>query len=276
MWIDLHIHSSASDGQYRPEIIVKKCKKKYIDIMAISDHDTMGGIEPARIEAEKDGIRFIPGIEISTQDIEEIHILGYGIDSGNVALCYACSKWHTDREARGNRIVDYLKTKGISVELDRVKNYSNGGNLGRPHFARYLIESGVVNSWEDAFSLFLDTEEFWEATDRVKPSCDEAIQMIHNAGGKAVLAHPGIYYMDEKKLDKLVERLTMAGIDGIECFYSKHNTRQTEHYLELMRYYNLKTSCGSDYHGERIKPDIKMGIEFDYRLYGKDLITNYI
>lgn len=274
--IDLHLHTTASDGQYRPETVARMCIMNNIDIMAISDHDTLEGIESAKVEAEKGGIRFVPGIEISTQDIEEIHILGYEIDITNEALTSACFKWHRDREDRANRIVDYLATKGIPVEIDCVKQYSNGGNIGRPHFARYLIDHGFVSNREEAFSVFLDTDEFWEATDRIKPSSDEAIKLIHDAGGKAVLAHPGIYSMNEIDLDKLIERLTIAGIDGIECFYSKHNASQTDHYLKLMRYYNLKTSCGSDFHGDRIKPGICMGIEFDYKRYGKDLVTNCI
>ena len=156
-----------------------------------------------------------------------------------------------------------MSTLGIDVDLDVVKSYAGDSNLGRPHFARYLVETGVVENREAAFDLYLDTEEFRCATDRKKPGVAEAVSLIHGAGGKAVLAHPGNY----KKTDitELVKRLVGCGLDGIECFYSKHDESQTQEFLRLVTKYGLRTSCGSDFHGEDVKPDIRLGMELEDR-----------
>ena len=275
MLIDLHTHTTASDGQYNPVEIARKAYQKGIELLAITDHDTVKGIEIAKKE-EKLFKNIFPGIEISTQDSEEIHILGYGIDITNKELLKACEDFQKERDNRGERIASYLHTKGIEIELECVKKYAKNGVLGRQHFARYLVDNGIVQSTRDAFLVYLDTPEFREQTDRKKPSCETTINLIHKAKGKAVLAHPGIYRMADDKLEKLVGRLTYAELDGIECFYSRHTKLQTERYLELMRKYNLKTSCGSDFHGEIVKPDISLGMKFDYDRYSKDLITNFL
>ena len=272
MKIDLHTHSTASDGQYMPIELVQKAISSDIRLFAITDHDTVQGLADAEKYAKAQSLFFVPGIEISTQDVEEIHILGYGIDYNNSELVSACEVFAKARSNRGQVIVDYLKSLNIDVDLNVVKSYAGTGSLGRPHFARYLMEHKIVKSRKEAFDKYLDTKDFKKATDRKKPTCLEAIKLIHRAGGKAVLAHPGIYLMSEASLVNLVERLVEIGIDGIECFYSKHSKLQTEKYLEYIHRYNLKTSCGSDFHGERVKSDIQMGMVYDFEKYGKNLI----
>ena len=274
MKIDLHTHSTASDGQYTPIELVQKSVLSDISLFAITDHDTVQGLADAEKYAKAQSLLFIPGIEISSQDVEEIHILGYGIDYNNLELVSACDTFSKARSNRGQVIVDYLKSLNIDIDLNVVKSYAGEGSLGRPHFARYLMEHGIVKSRKEAFDKYLDTEDFKKATDRKKPSCLEAIKLIHGAGGKGVLAHPGIYGMSEDLLDNLVKRLVEIGIDGIECFYSKHSKVQTEKYLEYIRKYDLKTSCGSDFHGENVKPDIKIGMIYDFEKYGKNLIIS--
>ncbi len=274
--------------------------RKGIVLMAITDHDTVGGLEEAEervssLSSDQKGtdesvlslssghegtgeqqFHFIPGIEISTQDTEEIHILGYGIDRSNAELVEACRIWSEARTNRGDVIRDYLAAKNVSINLDEVKAYAEGGNLGRPHFARYLIEHGYVNNRKEAFSRYLDTPEFREATDRKKPSCEEAIRLIHLAGGKAVMAHPGIYRMNDSMLEALISRLAASGLDGVECFYGKHTKAQTDRYLEWIRKYGLKTSCGSDFHGETVKPGVEMGMKYDFDRYGELITTEDI
>lgn len=274
MLIDLHTHSTASDGQYTPVELIQKAVLCDLELFAITDHDTVQGLSDAEKYAKAQSLSFVPGIEISTQDIEEIHILGYGIDYNNLELLSACDAFSKDRSNRGQVIVDYLKSLNIDIDLKVVKSYVGEGNLGRPHFARYLMEYGIVKSRKEAFDKYLDTEDFKKATDRKKPCCLEAIKLIHGAGGKAVLAHPGIYRMSEDLLDNLVSRLVEIGIDGIECFYSKHSKSQTEKYLEYISRYNLKTSCGSDFHGEKVKPDVGLGMGFDFEQFGAKLIVN--
>lgn len=275
MKIDLHTHSTASDGQYIPTELVQKAVSSGINFFAITDHDTVQGLSIAEKYAKAQSLSFVPGIEISCQDSEEIHILGYNIDYNNLELASACDTFTTARSNRGHVIVDYFKSLNIDIDLNEVKSYAGEGNLGRPHFARYLMEHGIVKSLKEAFDKYLDTEDFKKATDRKKPNCFEAVKLIHGSGGKAVLAHPGLYHMNEDLLNNLVQRLVEMGIDGIECFYSKHSKMQTEKYLEYIHKYNLKTSCGSDFHGESVKPDIKLGMYYDFEKFRNDLIINF-
>ena len=271
MLIDLHTHSTASDGQHRPAELVGMAKAAGIQLYALTDHDTVDGLEEAGDTANELGVKWVSGIEISTQDVEEIHILGYGIDHHNERLVAACRKFRSDRNHRGERIRDYLAGIGIEIDLDEVRAGVQG-NLGRPHFAKYLVKHGVVSSTEEAFTWYLDTPAFKTATDRKKPSCGDAIELIHDAGGLAVLAHPGHYRMDREELSDLIGRLVGFGLDGIECFYYRHSEEQTEFCLEQMRRYGLKTGCGSDFHGESVKPGIPFGMEYDEKTFGNNLI----
>lgn len=276
MLIDFHIHTTASDGQYSPSQLVNRAYSQGIMAMSFTDHDTINGITEGRTQAEKRGIQFIPGIEISCQDLEEIHILGYKIDISNTDLIDSCREYFSERKKRGERIKEYLSSLGLEVDLDIVYSYAGNGNLGRPHFAKYLVDMGIVKSTKEAFIKYLGTDEFMMATDRKKPSPEQAIELIHKAKGVAVLAHPGNYNkIGGDGIESLINRLAINGIDGIECFYSGHTEHQTRKYLELMRRFGLKTGCGSDFHGESIKPNITLGMEFDlsYRDY---LIINDI
>lgn len=270
--VDLHTHSTASDGQYSPKELVELVKNRHICLFSLTDHDSISGLEEAGYTANELDLKFIPGIEISSQDIEEIHILGYDIDYYNTELIEACNFFFEERNNRGKKICEYLKEKGISVDYSEVKEYAKDGVVGRPHFARYLVEHEVVNNRKEAFKKYLDTGEFKMATDRKKPSLEEAIDLIHLAGGKAMLAHPGLYRMNDILLDELVKRLVEFNIDAIECFYSKHSIEQTKKYLSYVKKYNLKTGCGSDFHGEKVKPEVKIGMEFDWENYGDILL----
>lgn len=259
MLIDLHTHTIASDGQYTPLQLVDMAKKLGIELLSITDHDTVAGLAEAQRRSDEIDLNFIPGIEISCQDIEEIHILGYGIDVSNPELLDASITWLEERSSRGEVIKNYLSSIGIDVDLDVVKSYARDGNLGRPHFARYLVETGVVENRKAAFDFYLDTPKFKRATNRKKTKPVDAIKLIHGAGGKAVLAHPGNYR--ETYIEELVRRLLECGLDGIECFYSRHSESQTKEYLKIINRYDLMTGCGSDFHGEDVKPSIKLGME---------------
>ncbi len=274
MRIDLHTHSTASDGQYTPTELAEMAAAIPLACWALTDHDTVAGIKEASEAAGARGLAFVPGIEISTQDVVEIHILGYGIDAGHAGLVERCREWKSDRDHRGEWIRDYLASIGVAVDLAAVREIAGGGSLGRPHFAAYLQQIGLVSSRKEAFDRYLDTPEFKRHTDRRKPTPEEAIDLIHRADGLAVLAHPGNYRLPEQQLEALVARLRSAGLDGIECCYSRHSRGQTEAYLSLMRKYELRTGCGSDFHGERVKSDIGLGLEYDGA--GSELIIDHI
>lgn len=261
MFIDLHTHTTASDGQYSPSELIKMAKEKGIERLAITDHDTVSGLDEAVRAAAKLGLDFVPGIEISTHKGVEIHMLGLGIDFKNEELVRKCEEFEQSRAERAQRICDYLNRLCIPVDLAEVKEYAGEGSIGRPHFAQWLQEHGYVASRKEAFSRYLNTPRFKAATERVKPSPEEAISLIHGAGGIAVLAHPGLLKFGRKNQESLIRTLKAAGLDGIECFYSQHEKKQEEYYLRLAGEYNLKVSCGSDFHGEKVKPNISLGMK---------------
>lgn len=258
--IDMHTHSTASDGQYTPSEVVRKAKEKGCKIIAITDHDTIDGIGEARKCAEEIQINFCSGIEISAQASEEIHILGYFIDETNPTLVKKCKDLALSRERRAEKICKFLAKKNIEVDLQEIKSIAGSGVVARPHFAAYLQQHGYVLDRKEAFKKYLDTHEFHEEVEREKPCPQEAIELIHQAGGKAVLAHPGFIKKTEQELDIFIRSLREFGLDGLECFYSKHTEKQTKVFLEYAKKYNLKISCGSDFHGERVKPDVSLGI----------------
>ncbi len=275
IYLDLHAHSTASDGQYTPGDVVEIAKKKDLHILSLTDHDTVAGIEEAFNKAKELQLMFVPGIEISCQDSKEIHILGYDIDYKNKKLLSRCADFENERLNRGKKICEYLSTKGIDVDYNRIKKYAGGSIVARSHFARYLIENGVVSNRKEAFDVYLDTEEFKEATNRKKPSCEEAIDLIHCSGGKAVIAHPGFYKMLYDKKERLIKLLALYGLDGMECIYSRHSKNETTQYIELAKKLNLKVSAGSDFHGPNVKPDIEMGMDVDASILKNDFIIDY-
>lgn len=275
-YLDLHIHTTASDGQYTPSQIINRAKSANLAMSAVTDHDTVEGIPEAKQQAKILGVNFIPGVEISTQEEEEIHILGYGIDEIFPELVERCREYTWSRLDRGKRICDFFVRRGILMQLEEVAQIAGSGSMGRPHFAAWLQAHGYVSTRNEAFQKYLDTPEFHVETDRIKPTPQEAVELIQRSGGKAVLAHPGLLKMSARRQKTLIRGLKAAGLDGVECFYSKHTREQTEHYLSLADKYDLKITCGSDFHGEKVKPDVKLGMEFDTERYRKRLLFNHL
>ncbi|MCR5674697.1 MAG: PHP domain-containing protein [Lachnospiraceae bacterium] len=265
MKLDLHLHSTASDGQYRPAEVAWMAAEKGLEIFALTDHDTVAGLAEAGEAAEKLGIRFLPGIEISTQDVDEIHILGFGIDDRCEALLESCRAFAESRLKRAALICDWLNGQGIPVTMEEMQGYAGRAMPSRPHFAAYLMDHGYAASRSEAFERYLDTAEYHRAVNRVRPSCKKAIDLIHEAGGLAVLAHPAQYKMDDETLDGFIRRLKADGLDGVECFYSRNTPEQTALFLALAEKHGLRVSCGSDFHGELVKPDVRMGMEVEDR-----------
>lgn len=273
MKLDLHTHSTASDGQYSPAEMVQKAKDTGLELYALTDHDTIAGQREAVEKARELEVNYIPGIEISTQEGEEIHILGLFIDPDNEILLRQCQIFEEDRLNRGKKIVAFLQEKGVDVSLKEVQKIAGNGSLGRPHFAEFLLEHGYVKSKKEAFARYLNTQEFRRKAERIKPGPAEAIELIHQAGGKAVLAHPGLLKMGKQWQEELIAKLTAVGLDGIECFYQKHTFMQTKFYLNLAKEHHLAITCGSDFHGEKVKPNVPFGMELDEK-YRELLLTS--
>lgn len=266
--LDLHTHSTASDGQYSPAALVQLAARKGVTTLALTDHDTTAGLAEAEQAAAQCGIRLIAGIELDTKYPGvrgNFHMLGYGIDPQHPALAAQCADFAAQRQARAERIFTYLESFGIRLDREKVFGYAGDGVIARPHFARVMLESGYVAEIQEAFDRYLDTPEF-QTIDRPKPHPREAIQTIRQAGGIPVLAHPFQLKLGERDLPSLLRELKEYGLGGLECYYSTHTAQQTEMLLALAEQYGLCITGGSDFHGEKIKPQIALATGIDNTL----------
>ena len=265
---DLHIHSTASDGQYSPSELVGLAKAAGLNILALTDHDTVDGLDEAIRAGEKLGLRVIRGIELGAREYKDLHILGYGFSPDASALKALCQQMKISRDERKYRIIDFLKERGVDISLTEVEELAGGDIIGRPHFARVMVKRGYVQNNREAFDRYLDTEEY-QKIERFKADARTCAEAIKNGGGKVSLAHPWQLRLPDEELDALVGQLTDYGLDAIECHYPRHTPEQTEFYLSLTRKYNLHVTGGSDFHGEKVKPDIalsKLELDLDWLL----------
>lgn len=256
--IDLHLHTTASDGQYSPREVMLRAKKMGATSVAVTDHDTTTGIQEARQTAEELGLEFFPGIEISAAEEAELHILGYGIASDAPSVQALCQNGSEERKKRTEKLLRFLQNKGIPITLEDVKRVNDGKTSGRPHFARTLVDLGVVSSVSEAFDQYLTTPEYYETVERKKPTAQTGIRAICQAGGVAVLAHPYLLHKSSEELEQLIQELIPYGLQGIEVYYSKHGAEERKFYLSLAKRYGLLVTCGSDFHGEAVKPEIEI------------------
>lgn len=258
--IDLHIHSTASDGQCTPTQVVEQAAQIGVTTLALADHDTTAGLSEAAAAAQRLGLTFYRGIELDCRYPGiggSFHMLGYDIDPTHPALADCCRNFAQQRRERADRIFSYLAEKGMPLDRAAVEEKAVGV-IGRPHFARAMVEAGYVADTREAFDKYLDTDEF-RTIDRPKPHPEEAINRIRQAGGVAVLAHPVQLKLGERTLKSLVEELKEYGLEGMECYYSTHTPEQTADYLALAKELGLLVSAGSDFHGKQVKPDIAIG-----------------
>ncbi len=255
---DLHTHSTASDGQYSPTLLVELAYKSKLSAIAVSDHDSIDGVEEAVLAGMRLGVGVIPGIELSARDIDGLHILGYGISLSDPNLVAACDSFKQSRNERKYRIVDFLYSKNVKINVEEVELIAKDSVITRVHFARVIVNNGYAKTIKHAFELYLDTPEF-SKIERLKPTFSECISIIRNAGGVSVLAHPKALKMSLLELDSFITKLVSSGIGGIECIYSTHTKAETELYTGFCKKNNLLITGGTDFHGEKIKPDINLG-----------------
>lgn len=254
MIADLHTHSTASDGQYAPAELARRAAGRGIQVLALTDHDSLGGLEEA-LEAGKDlGLFVLRGVELGAREYRSLHILGYGFSAAAPALRELCARMKRGRDERKFRIVDYLREKGVPVSLEEAEEIAGGDIIGRPHFAQAMVRRGYVGSVREAFERYLDTADY-ARIERVKPSARTCVETIHAAGGRAALAHPYQVRLEDGALDALTGELAGYGLDALECFYPRHTEAQTAFYLRLAEKYHLRVTGGSDFHGEAVKPD---------------------
>ncbi len=261
-WIDLHTHTDRSDGTLSPEELVVHAYKKGISTLSITDHDTVAGIKAATsYRDEKDiPINIIEGIELSAKSTKGIlHILGYHIDINHQPLLDGLEKVRTIRARRNSQIVEKLSSLGIDIGLDDFKAVSkNNESPGRPHIARVLVDKNIVGSIDQAFDEYLGKNKKAYVPKKLY-TAEEAISLIHEAGGIAIVAHPGSLKREGDEFETYLCSLVERGLNGIEVFAPLHEKNQIDSYLELAKKYDLMISAGSDFHGTN-KPSIELGI----------------
>lgn len=246
MKYDLHVHTNASDGVLSPGEVLIKAHEAGLSGIAITDHDTVGALAEAQELARNLGSDFklIPGIEMNTEwDENEIHILGYFINPTYEPLLERLRGLQALRDERAEKIVRKLQALGYRIEMDQVRRLAEGELIGRPHVARALMENGYITTVEEGFIKLLGRGQP-AFVPRYEFSPVEAMQLIKEAGGIAVLAHPGLI-RDPDKIKKVIE----LGIEGLEVYYPQHEEEQSRYFARLAEEHNLLITGGSDYHG---------------------------
>ncbi|HEY7204656.1 MAG TPA: PHP domain-containing protein [Methylomirabilota bacterium] len=247
--VDLHTHTVASDGTYRPRELVAEAARRGVRVLAVTDHDSTDGlaeaIETARAHPP---LTIVPGIEINC-DVEgaEIHVLGYGMDYEAAWFQDFCRAQREERRARVYRTAERLAELGLPIDVDRVFALVQEGSAGRPHIARVMLERGYVKTVREAFDKYLATGKPAHVPRR-RLTPEDAVRLLRRAGGVPVFAHPGLAERDE-----LIPSMVEAGLMGIECYYSEHSPAQRGGYLELCRRYDLVATGGSDFHGPQVR-----------------------
>lgn len=243
---DLHLHSNASDGALSPKSVIEKAMEIGLKGVAITDHDTVDGLPEAVLynEKNKENFLFIPGIELNTEyGSDEVHILGYFIDYNNELLKKRLLEIREERFERAKKMVDKLRSMGLSINFDKVKKLARGDLIGRPHVALALAEEGYVFSIKEAFDKYIGKGRPGYVP-RYKFEPEEALQLINKAGGITVLAHPGLI-KEQKKVMEIIE----MGVEGLEVYYPEHSDNQIKTYLYLSESKGLLVTGGSDFHG---------------------------
>lgn len=257
--IDLHVHSTASDGSLTPRQVVMQAKADGLRAIALTDHDTVAGLDEALAAGREFGLEVIPGIEISAHhEPGSMHILGYFIDHYADGLQQQLTILQQARAARNPNIIAKLQALGVAITMAEVEAMAGGGQLGRPHIAQVLVRKGYARDFQDAFDRFIGNHApAYVKKFRFPPA--EAIKMIREAGGLAVLAHPfTLEYGSPQQLYAILQELKSYGLAGVEVFYPEHTPEQQELYQRLAAALELLPTGGSDYHGE-IKPQVQLG-----------------
>ncbi len=276
--VDYHIHSCYSDGTMTPVQLVQKYKEAEYDIISITDHDGIGGLKEASIAAEALKIKFVPGVEISTkheftveapadakdaQDSQPqtyrvgIHLLGYDFDPENEALVARLGELKTFRKERNARLAEKLAEMGYEIDMAKLEGKSAGGYVGKPNIARELVERGYAKDFCDAFDRIIESEEI-KSIPKNRISTVEAIELVKNAGGMPVIAHPAkIRGMGERgsdefwrNMDALIAGLKKVGLKGVECYHPSHSEEERWKLFKIASKYHLHITEGSDFHGE--------------------------
>lgn len=265
MPIDLHVHSTESDGTFTPAQIIETAKAGGVDTVALCDHDTTSGLEDFISCASRNGIHAIAGVEISaSSSAGECHILGLNIPLTCVPLENALQKYRIARALRNEKILEKLGALGFTITTEELMTYAKGTVAGRPHIARLLIDIGAAVSIDDAFDRYL-AQGACAYVERPRMDPFEMVSLLKKSGATVVLAHPGLLKMNESELEKFVSALVKTGLDALEV-YTPHNSDAQIVYLKaLVDQFKIRASGGSDFHGDN-KPGHKIGFYREDRM----------
>lgn len=257
--IDLHVHTTASDGQYTPAQIIEKASEKNIKVIAITDHDSFAGVNEAMTAGEKLGVKVIPGIELNISfPTREFHLLGLGINNPSDSLKCIVENVIKYRNERNQAIISKMNEDGVQITLDELLTDFPNTVIGRPHFAAELVKHGVVKTRQQAFDQYLARGRKWY-TPRICTNLDEAIVAIRESGGVPVVAHPMSLYLSWGKLPDMLKDCYDKGVAGIEAFHPGARVTECLRLEELGRKIGFIITAGSDFHGEKIRADRKLG-----------------
>ncbi|HKZ07836.1 MAG TPA: PHP domain-containing protein [Methylomirabilota bacterium] len=247
--VDLHSHSTASDGTLTPRALVQAAARRGVRVLAVTDHDSTEGLAEAMAEAATlRPLEIVPGIEINCDvDGGEIHVLGYYMDYEAPWFQEFCRAQRAERRNRIYRIAERLAELDMPIDPQAVFALVQEGSAGRPHVAQVMVDRGYVKTVREAFDRFLGAGKPGNVP-RTKLTPEDAVRLLRRAGGVPVFAHPGL-----AGRDALIPGLVAAGLMGIECYYPEHSAAQTGNYVELCRLHGLVATGGSDFHGPRVK-----------------------
>jgi predicted metal-dependent phosphoesterase TrpH len=269
--IDLHAHTTASDGSLTPRELIRLANAVGLQALAITDHDTVDGLPAAVTAAADTGLELVPGIELAVDySPGRFHMLGYFIDHDSAALTGRLRELKENRARRNASMVERMQNLGLDLTMEDVIAESGGGVIARPHMAKALVRKGVVSTVREAFELYLG-EGRPAHIPKDKISIQQGIDLIHSAGGLASAAHPNSLGLDSHQAIPAFKRFREIGLDGVECYYSQFTPEQTEFYLRAASDVGLLPTGGSDFHGDS-KPHVQLGQVIDGRPVAYDVL----
>ena len=256
-YIDLHIHSLKSDGSMTPAEVVREAKRAGLAAIALSDHDTVDGIEEAVAEGKKQGIEVIPAIEFSVLSETETHILGYFIDINNPELQRVLKEVVDLRIQRNYVTCQRLNELGFDITIEEVRALAPNNFVGRAHFARVLMDKGYTKSVKEGFDKYMSAGQY-AYCEKQRLTAKEAIELIKKCGGLSFLAHPHLTQFDDDKIKVFLKELKSYGLDGLEGYYTDYTLEMQEKYQTMAKEMGLMISGGTDFHA-KMKPHISIG-----------------
>ncbi len=269
--IDLHTHSTASDGTFSPAALVAKAASEGLSAIALTDHDTIDGLTEASLAASTAGIRFIPGIEIEIAfEPGEFHLLGLDLQSIGEPLRELTRRLSAAREERNIAMVDLLRADGVAIDYQQLRKLAGTGMIGRPHMAEALVASRVVRNKQAAFDRYLAKGRPYYIR-KVCVELEEALTVVHDSGGLAFIAHPMSLFASWKRLRTLFDEWKALGVDGIEAWHPTARLVECKRLDELAREKGFRVSAGSDYHGA-VRPDRRLGHTVANRPIGDEFL----